>query len=432
MTLRRALEDWKNQNYDKWVFAREGEKALEDKVLPFIERDSSKLAVGECLVADGHVLNFQIINPITGRPGRAALIMWFDWASRYPAGWNIMFTESTQNIHAALRRAILALGKLPGHVLLDNGKAFKAQVFTSPVDFETSGIRGLYARLGIETHFARAYNAKAKPVERFFGTFNDLERLLPSYTGRSIEDKPAWMHRNEKLHKKLHNTWIPTIDEANTAIHRWVDEEYAVRPHEGLNGRTPIEAWSAGKGPGVDSEMLRILMLTTDKKMVHRNGIQFMGVNFYDEALYGYRKPVVIRYDMENLDEIYVYNEDGTEFICAARPVQSVHPLASSSGNTLDMETLKAALALKKRLKKDTELSYRTAAADLDQNLQLLGFHPDAATLDINQMPARPMITRGEAEHIEAQARNITVIPLKKEKKLFMNQGEAMSTITGQ
>jgi putative transposase len=97
------------------------------------------------------------------------------------------------------------LGKAPKVAYLDNGKAFKAKVFTDKnVDFEEAGFYGMFARLGIEAMFAWPYNAQSKVVERFFGTFNEVERLMPTYTGASIQDKPAHMMRNERLHKELH------------------------------------------------------------------------------------------------------------------------------------------------------------------------------------------------------------------------------------
>lgn len=46
---------------DKWILAREGMKALKDKVEPYIVRDASVLDVGSVLIADGHRLNFQVI-----------------------------------------------------------------------------------------------------------------------------------------------------------------------------------------------------------------------------------------------------------------------------------------------------------------------------------------------------------------------------------
>ena len=62
-TIRRTLKNWIKTHHDQWIFCREGEKALNDKCLPYLERDIGLLEVGEALVADGHTLNFQILHP---------------------------------------------------------------------------------------------------------------------------------------------------------------------------------------------------------------------------------------------------------------------------------------------------------------------------------------------------------------------------------
>lgn len=81
ITFRRYAKWYKVNNFDKWTLAREGLKALKDKVEPYISRDISMLEVGQVLVADGHTLNFQVINPFTGKPCRATLIGFLDWKS---------------------------------------------------------------------------------------------------------------------------------------------------------------------------------------------------------------------------------------------------------------------------------------------------------------------------------------------------------------
>ena len=93
-------------------------------------------------------------------------------------GYEIMVEENIQAVAGALRNAVLELGKFPKAALLDNGKAFKAKVFTSELSLEECGFYGMFARLGIITSFAWPYNAQSKPIERFFGTFSDsFERL---------------------------------------------------------------------------------------------------------------------------------------------------------------------------------------------------------------------------------------------------------------
>lgn len=77
VTFRHYAKWYKANNFDKWTLARDGEKALSDKVAPYIKRDASLLDVGDILVADRHKLAFQVINPFTGKPCRATLVGFF-------------------------------------------------------------------------------------------------------------------------------------------------------------------------------------------------------------------------------------------------------------------------------------------------------------------------------------------------------------------
>ena len=135
--------------------ARDGEKALSDKVEPYIKRDASLLDVGDILVADGHELAFQVINPFTGKPCRATLVGFLDWKSTALVGYEIMLEENTQCIASALRNAIINLDMIPKIVYQDNGRAFRAKYFTDDKGFGELGFYGLYAKLGIETVFHR-------------------------------------------------------------------------------------------------------------------------------------------------------------------------------------------------------------------------------------------------------------------------------------
>ncbi len=432
-TLRRSLADWKKSHYDQWVFCREGEKALNDKCLPYIERDAGLLDVGEVLVADGHTLNFQILNPYTGKPCRMTMIMWYDWASCMPAGWEIMPTENVQCVAAGLRRAIIRLGKMPKVVYLDNGKAFKAKVFTdTSIDFEEAGFYGMFARLGMETIFAWPYNAQAKPVERFFGTFNELERLMPTYTGASIQDKPAHMLRNEKLHRKIHEKkyggWIPTIQEANGIIEGWL-KEYAGRPHRGLKGLAPGEVFKSGRGPGMDEKELRFLMMSMEPKGIPgRNGVRFMGRNYYDDALYGCKERVMIRYDFEDLERVFVYDRTGSRLICEAEMVKPVHPVAKITGKKEDLALVTAGIKQKRGLKKATEAvarAYVEGAPELVVIPERLKIEDCRLTIEKEEKAAGfGRLTPGEAERIEEEASRMTVLELKPKEPdpVFMSE----------
>ncbi len=352
-SLERYVKDFMDNRRDLWVLMREGEKALNDKVSPYIKRDASMLEVGDVLVADGHRLNFLVINPWTGKPCRATLIGYLDWASRYLCGYEIMVEENTQVIAAALRNAILTLGKFPVIAYQDNGKSFKAKFFTSDVDLEQCGIVGLFGRLGIKPVFSKPYNAQAKVVERFWGTFGDqCERMIESYTGASIADKPAWMMRNEKFHRQAHRDFVPTIPQAVEMIGRWLKFHHS-QPHQGLKGRTPAEVFAGGCGTGLDARRLDYLMMSAEVTRVTREGIRWRGLNYWHDALYGFAGRVEIRYSLFDVEQVHVYLPDGG-YLCSASLQTAVPAMAALTGRPADMEAVSQANKHKAQLKKQT------------------------------------------------------------------------------
>ena len=310
ITFRRYAKWFKDNNYDKWVLARDGEKALSDKVEPYIKRDASLLDVGGILVADGHKLAFQVINPFTGKPCRATLVGFLDWKSTALVGYEIMLEENTQCIASALRNAIIDLDMIPKIVYQDNGRAFRAKYFTDDKGFGELGFYGLYAKLGIETVFARPYNARSKVIERFFKEFQEgFEKLMPSYVGSSIFNKPAYLKRNEKFHKTLHQDYVPTIEETIKMIDMWLKFKNS-QPCTNAPNMTIAEVLENRKKQDIDKSLLNDLMLATKVKTIQRNGIRFLNCDYFDERLYGFKSKVLIKYNLVDLNGIYKYNEE--------------------------------------------------------------------------------------------------------------------------
>ena len=358
ITFRRYAKWFKDNNYDKWILARDGEKALSDKVEPYIKRDASLLEVGDILVADGHKLAFQVINPFTGKPCRATLVGFLDWKSSALVGYEIMLEENTQCIASALRNAIINLNMIPKVVYQDNGRAFRAKYFTDDKGFTELGIQGLYSKLGIETVFARPYNARAKVIERFFKEFQEgFEKLLPSYIGSSINNKPAYMMRNEKFHKNLHCEYIPTIEETIKMIDMWLSFKNS-QPCPNVPDKTITEVLSERKRQNIDINMLDDLMLATEVKTIQRNGIRFLNCDYFDERLYGFKSKVLIKYNLFDLTSIKVYTRKG-EYLCIAERVTETHPMAKLLGDVKDYEDFKQKVVKQRQLKKKTVESVR-------------------------------------------------------------------------
>lgn len=371
LTFRRFAEHFKKTNYSKWVLMREGEKAYHDKVEAYIERDISKLKVGDVLIADGHVLNFQVINPFTGKPTRATLVGFLDWKSTALVGYEIMMTENTQCIASALRNSILNLGLIPKVVYQDNGKAFKAKYFQH-TDFDEAGFNGVYSNLGIKSVFAKSYNARAKVIERFFLEFQEeFEKMMPSYIGTSIEDKPAWLKRGEKLHKQMHKkttkNYIPTVQDVIKYIDCWIDYHNS-KPCPNDSSKTIQEMLNAVQKQEIDKNILNDLMMKTETRTINRHGITFLGLHYRSEVLLDLRETVFIRYSLFDLSKIYVYSMKG-EFLCVARQEEKIHPMANHLGTVKDMEEFKQRIQKQKRqfnkVKKDFLKYYPTEDAEV-------------------------------------------------------------------
>lgn len=371
LTFRRYAEHFKKTNYSKWILMREGEKAYHDKVEAYIERDISKLEVGDVLIADGHVLNFQVINPFTGKPTRATLVGFLDWKSTALVGYEIMMTENIQCIASALRNSILNLGLIPKVVYQDNGKAFKAKYFQN-CDFDEAGFNGVYSNLEIKSVFATPYNARAKVIERFFREFQEeFEKMIPSYIGTSIEDKPAWLKRDEKLHKEMHkkltNNYIPTVQEVIKYIDCWI-KYHNSKPCPNDSSKTIQEMLNGVQKQDIDKNILNDLMMKTEVRTINRNGITFLGLHYRSEVLLDLRESVFIRYSLFDLSKIHVYSLKG-EFLCVARQVEKVHPMANPLGTVKDMEQYKQQIQKQKRqfnkVKKEFLKYYPTKNAEV-------------------------------------------------------------------
>lgn len=374
ITFRRYAKWFKDNNYDKWVLARDGEKALSDKVEPYIKRDASLLDVGDILVADGHKLAFQVINPFTGKPCRATLVGFLDWKSTALVGYEIMLEENTQCIASALRNAIINLDMIPKIVYQDNGRAFRAKYFTDDKGFGELGYYGLYAKLGIETVFARPYNARSKVIERFFKEFQEgFEKLMPSYVGSSIINKPAYLKRNEKFHSNLHNDYIPTIEETIKMIDMWLKFKNS-QPCTNAPNMTITEVLENRKKQNIDKSLLDDLMLATEVKTIQRNGVRFLNCDYFEERLYGLRGKVLVKYNLFDLTNVKVFTQKG-EYLCTAERVTENHPMAKLLGTVEDLEDYKQKIQKQQKLKRKTINSVKKLLTNDEIKLQLFQYY---------------------------------------------------------
>jgi putative transposase len=359
--LRRWCEAWKDEHTETWNLLRNGNKFLKDNgILTLLRREC--LNVGDVWVADGHKLAFDILDPKTGKPKRMMLLLFFDWASRYPVGASIANTEDSEQIMLALRNGILNWGARPKFVYLDNGKAFKSKLFHqkwNDHDLEKE-LSGIFPRLGIQAKFAKAYNTRAKIVERFFKTFQeDFERFMDTFRGGSIADKPAYLMRNEKWIRNLKERNPLTIDEAKCLMAFYFQELYGKTPHGGLKGKNPYDLFINAQLPEnqiIEPSRLNFLMLKIKQRTVSNNGIRMNNVLYWDDSLVRYvGKKVMLRYDIMDMRSILVYDEKDN-LICQAEMRRLTHPFIDlAPDKELAEKELKQRLKHQRRLEKEVK-----------------------------------------------------------------------------
>ncbi len=381
MTYRRYAADFYEQNRLVWTRMREGDKALKDKFLPYVERDAARLEVGDVFVADGKTTTFNIINPYTGKAQKSTLIGHLDWKSKDIAGWELMLTENVQAIASSLRNAILRLQRIPKIAYQDNGKAFKARFFQNSPSFEESGFYGLFGRLNIEPVFSLPYNARAKVIERVWREFVEGgEKLIPSYTGTSPVDKPAYMMRNEKFHVKLHEQRYGTdgiaikIDEAKEYIENFL-RFYRLQECPHVAGKTIGEVFNESRAieNPVKENLLDDMMMQLQEgdSQVYRNGVRLLDAHYYAPELTNIVGDYVrVKVSIFDYSYVKIFNCDG-RFICRAERQEKTHPMAKQLGTVKDQQDFKEKMKLQQRAKKSAN----------EQTAQIMRWHQGASRM---------------------------------------------------
>ena len=291
------------------TYHREGKKAFDDKHMPYLAFDYRSIYSNRQWVADNHKFDVMVRFP-NGSIGRPWLIGWMDRRSRAIVGH--LVTDHDPNADAILdsfARAVHAYG-VPENVLLDNGKDYTVHdLFTNDVDYSLAN----FMRVLVTN--TTPYNAKAKPIERFFRTLEETYcKMLDSYVGSDAKKRP----------KGIEEKAIPFdefVDFIGIAI-----EDYNNTPHggEAMDGLTPRQAWHENKAGGIrkaNNDLLALYFKRTARPVkVGRNGINVPELaQRYDadELWEYYGKKVYARYNTDNVKQVYCFDEE-MKFICIA------------------------------------------------------------------------------------------------------------------
>lgn len=348
------------------VMRRFGEKAFEDRIETYWERDYTDLAANELANADHHVFDVWVrvgyetdritgeVKPIHKRPWLTAFQ---DCRSRKITGWIIRADDpNTDAILLALREAIRANG-IPDYCMVDNGKDFDSYALhgrtkkerrqRKHVNHDMLRIGGAFNDLKIKAYNVEEYHGASKPIERFFGTMEGkFGKRWPTYCG----NKPA--NRPEGLEERVEKGMAPSLEEFVAAFKEWVELGYNQIPHtgDGVDGKTPDRVFAetlVTKRTATDQELDILLMRHNKPVKVGRNGVTWNGVwygQFTPELDPLLGQKVLLRVDPSDVTRVWVFGLDG-RFICIA-PANLRMPARAPAA------LLKAAMATKRHDRK--------------------------------------------------------------------------------
>lgn len=218
---------------------------------------------GELWMSD--VMHGPAVTTENGRKRKAYLIGLIDDATRVVPYAAFTLSENTAAFLPVLQQAILRRG-LPKRLYVDNGAAYRS-----------NHVSLVCAKLGVTLIHTRPYQPQAKgKQERWFRSVR--MQLLPTLTEADTKN----------------------LDALNRRLWGWVEGEYHMSPHRGLDGTTPLDRWTMSAqdirlvGPECD---LDDLFLFEEKRKVQRDRtVSLHGVVYeVDASLVG--ETVTLRFD---------------------------------------------------------------------------------------------------------------------------------------
>jgi putative transposase len=193
ITARRYLMSIPEAVREVW---RKGVAALEKKQ-PSTHRDYTLYKPMEVIVGDYMTQDFML--RLKEKVCRAKVVAFMDMRTRVIVGWSLQRTANSTGVAIALQNCFDRFG-LPEYIYFDNGREFKNHFLCgdvwktqlSKIDAEDIGRDiGAVVEAGVKLIFAKPYNAKAKPIERFWRTLHEMfDKWMLTYVGSNTATRP--------------------------------------------------------------------------------------------------------------------------------------------------------------------------------------------------------------------------------------------------
>ena len=230
------------------------------------------------------------------------------------ASFHISDSENSLAIARAVAKYIIRYGK-PKMIKGDNGKAFKSEYMSS-----------VLGSLEIRYEAVRAYSGWLKPyVERNFRALqHSFSENLAGYIGHNITERQAiefFRSKKERRLKKGVKTNIAKLKELSEVqelmdlyAENFLNARYLERLNKSCN-----EAYNEKINDAVAMDAISLSARLSKKELKHvsKKGVSVSGVNFYNVQMFNYER-VIIRENIDNINECFVWDEDDKKFIGVA------------------------------------------------------------------------------------------------------------------
>jgi putative transposase len=318
------------------IIRRDGAEAFE-KALPAQQREKSMLRALDWVNSDGHRCDVFVAWPsATGEPAivRPILVAWQDVYSGKILSWRIDVTENEDVVRLAFADMVRDWG-IPRKATVDNGHAFAGKRMTGGYlgrhrfAWRPEEPEGIYKAFGLEMHFSKPYNGRAKPIERAWRDLVERVAKHPicqgAYTGNKVSAKPE-DYRSHAVALETLVELVRTEVETHNA--------HAGRESPVCRGRSFDETFLASyRDPSnvirrATAEQIEHLMLPVDNVYVRKDVacIHFLGNRFHAPELVALRgQTVSVRFDpMRVHDGLLVFRPGELRPVCRAACIAPV------------------------------------------------------------------------------------------------------------
>lgn len=215
----------------------------------------------------------------------------------------MILEDKTELAQALMCETTWSMFGLPEMIVTDNGKPYLA-----------AGFREACLNLGITHMLTPAGLPQARGgVERSFGT--DHEEFFSGFGGRTFCNILA-----KGDYDPLANVSAAIEEVARLAVRYWVDV-YHNKPHAGLGGETPLNAWKKamqrfGVIPPPNKDYIRHVLGTPVQAQIRNEGVRVFGLYYQSLELQNARrrpghKRVLVRVDPTDIGHVSVKIDKG-------------------------------------------------------------------------------------------------------------------------